>query len=124
MDYLKERIWNKIYIGLMHLTNGIFVHQSTNLYWENSEMIYTEKEHSLSIPMVVRSLDIDKDPFQPHENDKGLLGPKVPYFSVIGALLYHAKNTQIDIPFSINLLMRFSSYCPTKGHWNGVKHVL
>ena len=41
-------------------------------------MIYTDKEHPLSTPMVVRSLDIDKDPFRPHENDNELLGPKVP----------------------------------------------
>ncbi|XP_074266407.1 uncharacterized protein LOC141589674 [Silene latifolia] len=37
--------------------------------------------------MVVRSLDIDKDPFRPRENNEEILGPEVPYLSAIGALI-------------------------------------
>ncbi|XP_074318046.1 secreted RxLR effector protein 161-like [Silene latifolia] len=73
--------------------------------------------------MVVRSLDIDKDPFRPRENNEEILGPKVPYLSAIGALMYIASHTRPDISFSVNLLARFSS-CPTRRHWNGIKHVL
>ncbi|XP_074299319.1 secreted RxLR effector protein 161-like [Silene latifolia] len=73
--------------------------------------------------MVVRSLDIDKDPFRPRENNEEILGPEVPYLSAIGALMYIASHTRPDISFSVNLLARFSS-CPTRRHWNGIKHVL
>ncbi|KAF3663761.1 hypothetical protein FXO38_10490 [Capsicum annuum] len=38
--------------------------------------------------MIVRSLDINKDPFQPHENNEELVGAEVPYLSAIGALIY------------------------------------
>ena len=47
---------------------------------------YMDKSHSLCIPMVLRSLDVDKDPFRPQEKDEELLGLEVPYLSAIGAL--------------------------------------
>ena len=81
------------------------------------------KAHPLNTPMVVRSLDVKKDIFRPREDNEELLGPEVPYFSAIGALMYLANNTRPDITFSVNLLARYSS-SPTKRHWNGVKHVL
>ena len=65
--------------------------------------------HPLSTPMVVRSLDVNKDPFRPQEKNKELLGPEIPYLSAIGALMYLANNTQPDIAFSIRLLPRYSS---------------
>ena len=73
--------------------------------------------------MVVRSLDVDKDPFKPREKDEELLGPEVPYLSAIGALMYLASHTRPDIAFAVNLLARYSS-CPTRRHWNDVKHIL
>ncbi|MCI28508.1 hypothetical protein A2U01_0049709, partial [Trifolium medium] len=73
--------------------------------------------------MVVRSLDVKKDPFRPREEDEELLGPEVPYLSAIGALTYLANYTRPDISFSINLLSRYGS-SPTKRHWNEVKHIL
>ena len=82
-----------------------------------------DKSHLLNIPMVVRSLDIHKDPFQPRENDDELLGDETPYLSAIETLMYLANNTRPNIYFAISLLARFSS-APTKRHWNGVKHVL
>ena len=57
----------------------------------------------------MRSLDVDKDPFRPQEKDEELLGPKVPYLSVIGALMYLANYTRPDIAFAVNLLARYSS---------------
>ena len=68
-----------------------------------------DKAHPLSSPMIVRSLDLKKDPFRPCENGEELLGPEVPYLSVIGALMYLANCTRPDIAFSINLLARYSS---------------
>ncbi|XP_059669017.1 secreted RxLR effector protein 161-like [Cornus florida] len=82
-----------------------------------------DKAYRLSSPMVVRSLDIKKDPFRPREDDEELLGPEVPYLSAIGALLYLANCTRPDIIFPVNLLARSSS-APTHRHWNGIKHIL
>ena len=82
-----------------------------------------DKTHPLSSPMVVRSLDVKKDPFRPCEKGEELLGSEVPYLSVIGALMYLANCTRPDIAFSVNLLARYSS-APTRKHWNGIKHIL
>ena len=73
--------------------------------------------------MVVRSLEVTKDPFRPKEENEELLGPEVPYLSAIGALMYLANYTRPNIAFSVNLLARYSS-APTKRHWNGIKHIL
>ena len=73
--------------------------------------------------MVVRSLEVDKDPFRPKEDNEKLFGPEVPYLSAIGALMYLANCTRLDIAFSVNLLARYSS-APTLRHWNEVKHLL
>ncbi|KAK9065509.1 hypothetical protein SSX86_014910 [Deinandra increscens subsp. villosa] len=82
-----------------------------------------DKANPLSTPMVVRSLNVDKDPFRPCEDNEEALGPEIPYLSAIGALMYLTNCTRPDISFAVNLLARFSS-APTKRHWNGIKHVL
>ena len=82
-----------------------------------------DKAHLLSTPMVDRSLDVMKDHFRPQEDDEEILGPKVPYLSAIGALMYLANYTQLDIAFAINLLARYNS-TPTWRRWNGIKHIL
>ena len=82
-----------------------------------------DKAHLLSSLMIVRSLDVKKDPFHTCEKGEELLSPEVPYFSVIGSLLYLANCTRPDIAFSVNLLARYSS-SPTQRHWNGIKHIL
>ena len=84
---------------------------------------HMDKSHLLSSPMVVRSLEVTKDPFQLKEENGELLGPKVQYLSAIGALMYFANYTRPDIAFSVNLLARYSSAL-TKRHWNRIKHVL
>ena len=58
-----------------------------------------DKAHLLSSPMVVRSLDVKKDPFRPCKKGEKLLGPEVPYLSVIGALMYLANYTRPNIVF-------------------------
>ncbi|XP_070015812.1 secreted RxLR effector protein 161-like [Nicotiana sylvestris] len=73
--------------------------------------------------MVVRSFKVNKDLFRPPEEDEKLLGPKVPYLSAIGALMYFANATRPDITFSVNLLARYSS-SPTRRYWNRIKHIL
>ena len=46
--------------------------------------------------MVVWSLEVTKDLFWPKEENEELLGPKVPYLSVIGALMYHILQILLD----------------------------
>ena len=74
-----------------------------------------DKSHPLSTPMVIQSLEVDKDSFRPKEDAKDSLGPEVPYLSAIGALLYLTNYTKPDIAFAINLLARFSA-SPTRRH--------
>ena len=81
------------------------------------------KCHPLKTPMVVRSLEADKDPFRPKEEDEEVLGPELPYLSAIGALIYLANCTRPDIAFAVNLLARYSA-APTRRHWVGVKTIL
>ena len=85
MKYLGK---TKIFLGLQieNLSNGILVHQST--YTEKIlKRFHMDNSHPLSTPMVVRSLDINTDPFRPRENDEELLGDETPYLSTVGALI-------------------------------------
>ena len=94
IDYLKNEFEmkdlgrTKLCLGLQieHLTNGIFVHQSA--YTEKVlKRLCMDEAHPLSTPMVVRSLDVNKDPFRPQEKNEEILGSKVPYISSIGELM-------------------------------------
>ena len=76
-----------------------------------------DKTHPLSTSVVVRSLDLYKDPFRPIEKDENILDPKVPYLSVIDALIYLVNCTRLNISFVVNLLAKFSS-SSMKRHWN------
>lgn len=76
-----------------------------------------EKFHPLSTPMVVRSLDVVKDPSRPREKDEELLGSEVPYLNAIGTPMYLANYTRLDISLVVNLLARFNS-SHTRRNWN------
>ena len=82
-----------------------------------------DKSHPLSSLMIVHSLEVKNDLFYPKEDNKELLGPEIPYYSVIGALMNLANYTRPDIAFLVNLLVRYSS-TPTQRHWNKVNIVL
>ena len=56
-----------------------------------------DKSHPLSSPMVVRSLEVTKDLFRPKEENEELLSPEAPYLNAIGALMYLANYTRLDI---------------------------
>jgi hypothetical protein len=73
-------------------------------------------------PMLVRSLDLEKDPFRPRDDEEQILEPEFPYLSAVGALMYLANNSQLDITFAVNLLARHNS-APTKRHWVGIKNI-
>ena len=85
-------------LQIEYFSNGIFVHQST--YTEKiMKHFYMDKAHPLNSPMIVRSLEVDKDPFRPKDENEKLLGPEVPYLSAIGALMYLANCTRPEIAF-------------------------
>jgi len=110
---MKDLGKTKFCLGLQleHLPKGVFVHQST--YTKRVlEKFNMDKCHPLKTPMVVRSLEADKDPFRPKEEDEEVLGPEVPYLSAIGALMYLANCTRPDIAFAVNLLARYSAAPP------------
>ena len=65
--------------------------------------------------MVVRLLEVTKDPFWPKEENEELLGLEVPYLNTIGARMYPANYTRPDIAFLVNLLVIYNS-TPTKRH--------
>jgi hypothetical protein len=81
-----------------------------------------DKSYPSKTPMVVRSLDVEKDPFGTREDGEEILGSEFPYISAIGALMYLANSTRPDISFVVNLLARYN-VAPTKRHWVGVKNV-
>ena len=58
-----------------------------------------DKTHPLSSPMIVCSLDVKNDPFRHCEKGEELLGLEVQYLSAIGALMYFANHTCLDIVF-------------------------
>ncbi|XP_015064582.1 uncharacterized protein LOC107009754 [Solanum pennellii] len=94
---MKDLGRTKLCLGLQikHLTYGIFVHQSS--YTEKVlKRFCTDEVRLLSNMMGFFSLDVNKDPFRPHEKDEEILGSEVPYLSGIGALMYLA-NTQGQI---------------------------
>jgi hypothetical protein len=81
-----------------------------------------DKSYPSKTPMVVQSLDTNKNQFRSKNEDEELLGPEVPYLSAIGALMYVANCTRADIAFVVNLLARHSA-APTKLHWMRVKSI-
>ncbi|KAH1106412.1 hypothetical protein J1N35_010180 [Gossypium stocksii] len=103
---MKDLGKTKFCLGLQieHLKDGIHVHQST--YTKKIlNKFYMDKAqaHPLSTSMVVRLLDVNKDQFRPYENDEEFLGSEVPYLSTIGALMYLANNTRLDVAFAENM---------------------
>ena len=82
-----------------------------------------DKSHPINSPIVVCSLEVNKNPFRRKEENEELFDPKVSYLNAIGALMYLANCTRPDIAFFVNLLARYSSVL-TKRHWNEIKYVL
>ena len=121
---MKDLGKTKFYLSLQieHFSNGVLAHQSTYIK-KVLKSFYMDKAHPLSSPMVIQSLDMKKDLFHHCEKNEELLGPEVPYLSVIVALMYFVNCTHLDIVFSVNLLARYSS-TSTRRHWNGIKHIL
>ena len=120
---MKDLGKTKFCLGLQieHFPTRFLVHQSA-FTKKTLKHFYMDNAHPLSLPMIVRSLDVKKDPFCPCEKSEELLGLKVSYLSVIGALMYPANCTRLDFAFYVNLLARYSS-APTQRYWNDIKHI-
>ncbi|GJX28105.1 hypothetical protein Tco_0236184 [Tanacetum coccineum] len=59
--------------------------------------------------MVVRTVNVENDYFQPTNDDEEILGRKVPYLSATEALLFLSCHTRLDISFPL--------------HWSRVKQI-
>ena len=68
---MKDLGETKYYIGLQieHFQSGIFLHQS-NYTEKVLKRFNMNKANPLSTPMVVRSLNVEKDPFRPREDNE------------------------------------------------------
>ncbi|KAJ1287795.1 hypothetical protein BS78_02G038000 [Paspalum vaginatum] len=75
------------------------------------EKFNMDKSYPAKTPMVVRSIDMNKDPFLQMEEGEEIL-----------AQIYLANSTRPDIAFTVNLFARYSA-SSTKHHWNEVKNV-
>ena len=67
---MKDLRKTKYCLGLQieHCSNGVLIHQST--YTKNVlKHFHMDKSHPLSSHMVVRSLEVTKDPFRPKEEN-------------------------------------------------------
>ena len=105
-------------LEIKHCLDEILIHQS-NYTQKVLRRFNKDKAEPSSTSMVVRTLDVKRDPFHPKEDDEEILEPEVPYLSAIGALLYLAQCTKPDISFVVNLLARYNN-TPIRRHWNGL----
>ena len=81
---MKDLGRTKFWLGLQieYLNSGVFVHQETYIT-KVLKRFYMDKSHPLCTPMVLRSLDMDKDPFRHQEKDEEQLGLEVSYLTAI-----------------------------------------
>jgi hypothetical protein len=119
---IKDLGKTKFCLGLQleHLPSGFFIYQGAYVQ-KILEKFNMNKSYPTRTPMVVLSLDMEKDIFRPRD-DNETLGQNYPYLSAIGALMYLANSTRPDIAFAVNLLARYSA-APTKRHWTGIKNI-
>jgi hypothetical protein len=90
---MKDLSKTKFCLGLQleHLHTGILVHQSAYIM-KVLEKLNIDKAYSARTPMVVRTLENNKELFRPKEEGEEVLGPEYPYLSVMGALMYLDNN--------------------------------
>ena len=112
---IKDLGKTKYCLGLQtkHCPLGILVHQSAYIQ-KILEKFNMDKSYPNKISMVVRSLELGKDLFRLWDVGEKMLGPEIPYLSVIGTLMYLANCTRPDT-FAVNLLAR-QSVDPTCRH--------
>ena len=75
-----------------YFPNGIPVHQSRYIE-EILKYFHMNKTYLLNTPIVVWSLDVNKDHFRPQEEYKEIYGLEVPYISATDTMMYFANFT-------------------------------
>ena len=93
-----------------------------HIHWKILMQFYVDISHSLSTPMIMRSLDINDDAVWSQKKDEEFLGDEI-YLGSIRALVHLTNNIWPDIYFAVNLLARFN-FSPIKGHLNGFEHMI
>jgi hypothetical protein len=73
--------------------------------------------------MIVCVLEKNKDLFRLKQEGDRVLRAEYPYLSVVGAFMYLANNTRLDIVFAVNCLVRHSA-TPTIRYCNSTKNIL
>ena len=90
---MKDLGKTKFYLGLQikYFKNENFMHQGTCIA-KLLKRFHMDNSYMLCTPMVLRSLDVNKDSFKSKEEDKEFLGPEVPYISTMNFLVlkYHS----------------------------------
>ena len=71
-------------------SSGMLVHLLTYM-GKVLKCFHVHKSHPFNSLIVVLSLELNKNMFDPNEEDEELLGPKLPYFSVIDTMMYLAN---------------------------------
>ena len=95
-------------LPIEHCSDGVLIHQSTYTKKKVLKRFHLDKSYPYSSPIVVRSLEVTKDPFRPKEENEEFLSPERPYLNAIGALMYLENYTRPNVAFSVNLLARYS----------------
>ena len=70
---MKDLGQTKFCLGLQleHISSGIFVYQAAYIQ-KILEKFNMDKAHPTKTPMVVQSLDLNKDPFRPRDEGEGI----------------------------------------------------
>jgi hypothetical protein len=58
-----------------------------------------DKAYPSKTPMIIYTLERDKDPFRPDYKGEDILGPEYPYLSAIGAPMYQEKRYKTRYSF-------------------------
>jgi hypothetical protein len=79
---MKDLGKTKFCLGLQleHLPTGILIHQSAYAHKVLSKF-NMDKAYPSKTPMIVHTLERDKDPFRPRVEGEEILGPEYPYLS-------------------------------------------
>ena len=101
-------------LQLEHRPSGILVHQSAYIQ-KILEKFNIDKSYHNKTPMVVHSLEIEKDPFRPWDIEENILGLRFHILVSLEHLCIFANCTMSDIVFVVNILVRHSVN-PTHRH--------
>ena len=107
-------------LQISHLSDGSMFFHQTAYTWRILKRFQMHNANSLVAPIIERSRTL-QDPYPPAcEEEKEM--DKSKYLAAVGALLYLATFTRLDIFFAVSVLARHSQKS-TARHWAGIKHL-